>query len=58
MIFTKLVACFNSMNKMIKNGNMHFAQEWAKAIDEYLKMGQISVTLQAPIVGTGTGKIA
>ena len=58
VIFTKLIACFNSMNKMTKNGNMYFAQEWAKSIDEYLKMGQISVTLQAPIVGTGTGKIA
>lgn len=58
IIYMKLKNCFDYMNKMTKNGNLYFAQEFAQAIDEYLKSGTINVTLQAPLGGGGIGTIS
>ena len=56
-IAIKLQNCFNSMNSMKKNGNLYFAQEFAKVIDEYLKNGIISVTIPT-LSASGEGKIS
>ena len=58
IIYSKLKDCFDAMNKMYQNGNMYMAQEFAKAVDEYLKSGNINVNLQAPMSGSGSGKIS
>ena len=57
-IYDDSLDCFDAMNKMYQNGNMYMAQEFAKAVDEYLKSGNINVNLQAPMSGSGSGKIS
>lgn len=58
IIQLKLQSCFATMNHMTKNGNMYLAQEIASAIDNYLKSGRVSVTLQTPLNGKGEGTIS
>jgi hypothetical protein len=57
-IETTLKACFAAMNAMSKGGDDYFAAQLAAAVDAYLKAGQVSVTLQAPLAGTGAGAVA
>jgi hypothetical protein len=57
-IETTLKACFAAMNTMTQGGDDYFAAQLAAAVDAYLKAGSVSVTLQSPISGTGTGAIA
>lgn len=58
IIQLKLQTCFATMNHMNKNGNVYLAQEFASAVDTYLRSGSISVTLQAPLTGSGSGTIS
>ena len=57
-IETTLKACFAAMNAMSSGGDDYFAAQLAAALDAYLKAGTVSVTLQPPLSGTGTGAIA
>src|SRR5574344_1141829 len=56
-IETKLKSCFNSMNSMTSGGNAYLATEWASAVNSYLTAGAISITLQTPMSGSGSGGI-
>lgn len=58
VIETTLKACFAVMNTMPEGGDDYFAAQLAAALDAYLKAGSVSVTLQAPLSGTGAGAIA
>lgn len=58
IIQLRLQSCFATMNHMTKNGNMYLAQEIASSIDNYLKSGRVSVTLQTPLSGKGEGAIS
>lgn len=58
IISSKLRACFLTMDKLAKGGNMYFAQEWANAIDDYMKSGMVNVILQPPMSGAGSGTIS
>jgi hypothetical protein len=57
-IETTLKACFAAMNTMTQGGDDYFAAQLAAAVAAYLKAGTISVTLQPPLAGTGSGAIA
>jgi hypothetical protein len=57
-IETTLKACFTAMNAMTQGGDDYFAAQLAAAVDAYLKAGSVSVTLQPPLAGTGSGAIA
>ena len=57
-MFLKLKMCFLTMGGMTKGGNMYFAQEFADAIHTYITSGTVNVTLQAPLIGSGTGNIS
>jgi hypothetical protein len=57
-IETTLKACFAAMNAMSEGGDDYFAAQLAAAVDAYLKAGSVSVTLQPPLAGTGSGAIA
>jgi hypothetical protein len=46
------------MNAMTQGGDDYFAARLAAAVDAYLKAGSVSVTLQPPLTGTGSGAIA
>jgi hypothetical protein len=55
-----LKACFSSMTGMMSGGgNELYAQQFAIAVDAYLKDGTISVQLKVPpfVSGSGSGKI-
>ncbi len=43
---------------MFVGGDDYFAVQLATAVDTYLKAGIVDVTLQPPIVGSGSGGIA
>ncbi len=58
IIQTKLQSCFDVMNNMYTNGNLYFANEWANALNNYMSSGAITVTLQSPMIGGGTGRIS
>lgn len=58
IISSKLRTCFLTMDKLSKGGNMYFAQEWANAIDNYMKSGMVNVILQPPMSGVGSGTIS
>lgn len=57
IISSKLKSCFSAMNNMTSGGNAYLATEWASAVNSYLTAGAISITLQAPMSGSGTGGI-
>jgi hypothetical protein len=57
-IETTLKSCFAAMNTMTQGGDDYFAAQLAAAVDAYLKAGSVSVTLQPPLAGTGSGAIA
>jgi hypothetical protein len=57
-IETALAACFLAMNSMSQGGDDYFAAQLAAALDAYLKAGSVSVALQLPLTGSGTGVIA
>jgi hypothetical protein len=57
VIETTLKACFAVMNTMAQGGDDYFAAQLAVAVDTYLKAGSVSVTLQPPLAGTGSGAI-
>jgi len=58
LISAALAACFAAMDKMTAGGDDYLAAQIAQAVDAYLKAGAVSVTLQAPLSGAGTGVIA
>jgi hypothetical protein len=53
-----LTVCFETMNAMTEDGDDYLAAQIALAIDNYLKAGNIDVTLQAPLTGSGNGGIS
>jgi hypothetical protein len=55
---TTLKACFTAMNAMSQGGDDYFAAQLAAAVTAYLKAGSVSIALQSPLAGTGTGAIA
>jgi hypothetical protein len=55
---TTLKACFTAMNTISKGGDDYLAAQLSAAVDAYLKAGSVSVTLQTPLTGSGTGTIA
>lgn len=58
-IESALKSCFSAMDGMSAGGNERFAAELATAVDDYLKGGDITVSLKSPFVsGMGKGKIA
>lgn len=58
IISEALKTAFTSMSTLTSGGNEVFATALATSIYTYLIGGSISITLQTPIVGTATGKIA
>jgi len=58
IISEALKTAFSSMSTLTSGGNEVFAAALATSINSYLIGGSISITLQSPIVGTATGKIA
>ena len=52
-----LVPAFVAMIPLTSGGNAVFAAALATSIYTYLTTGSVSITLQAPIVGSATGKI-
>ena len=53
-----LKTAFESMNSLTSGGNEVFAAALATSISAYFLAGSVSVTLDTPIVGSGSGKIA
>ena len=53
-----LKTAFNTMSEMTSGGNDVFAAALASSISSYLTGGSIDITLQTPISGSATGKIA
>ena len=53
-----LKTAFNTMNTKTSGGNDDFANALADSITSYLMAGTIQITLQSPITGSATGKIA
>ena len=59
IIFLNLKSCFDAMRNIHNGqGDMFFAQEFAKAVDSYLKSGKITITRIPPLVATGIGSIS
>lgn len=58
IISEALKTAFATMSTLTSGGNEVFATALATSINSYLIGGSISITLQSPIVGTATGKIA
>lgn len=55
-----LKAAFSKMNtdEMKKgDGNKHLAEEWADAVNSYISGGTVTITLQSPMSGTGSGGV-
>lgn len=55
VLYTKLIACYNTMRSMTSNGNVYHAQELSSAIDTYLKSGSISTSYTLTQWGTPFG---
>ena len=58
IISEKLKAAFSAMKSMITGGDLYFAQEFASAVGNYLRGGTVTVKLDEPIVGSGTGGVS
>ncbi|MCR4900250.1 MAG: hypothetical protein K5907_05480, partial [Treponema sp.] len=57
VISTRLKTAFATMKKMQSGGDEYLAQELAASIGDYLRAGSVSIILDNPIVGSGTGAI-
>ena len=57
-IANSLKAAFESMDKMTSGGNEVYAASLATSINAYLIAGSVSITLDNPLSGSGSGKIA
>ena len=49
---------FEKMSKMTSGGDALFAKDLASAIGDYIRNGSISVVLDLPITGSGSGSIS
>lgn len=58
IISAALIPAFAAMLPLKSGGNAIFANALATSINTYLLGGSINITLQEPIVGSATGKIA
>jgi hypothetical protein len=52
-----LKSCFSAMSGMTSGGNEYFAEQFSAAINAWLQAGSVSVQLQSPASGSGSGKI-
>lgn len=58
VISESLKTAFSAMGVMLTGGNEVFSAALATSINTYLTSGSINITLQLPITGIATGKIA
>lgn len=58
IISEQLKTTFTAMKTMTIGGDLLFSQQMASAIGNYLRAGTVSVELDAPIVGSGTGGVS
>ena len=58
IISEKLLQTFTQMKTMTSGGDLLFATDFAKAVGDYLRGGTVSVELDTPIVGSGSGGVS